>query len=105
MAPSAFTPLYGTVRHTHRPPRTDGGRLWRAKLWIVVVMVSILNAVFAPANTAAAASAPRRQGGRRAVLCASNEPSAARAKRVAIARPSKLKQETSHCLLRNGKDH
>ena len=54
MAPSAFTPLYGTVRH--RPPRTDGGRLWRAKLWIVVVMVSILNAVFAPANTAAAAA-------------------------------------------------
>ena len=86
----------------HRPPRTDGGRLWRAKLWIVVVMVSILNAVFAPANTAA--SAPRRQGGRRAVLCASNEPSAARAKRLAIAQASSSK-ETSHCLLRNGKDH
>ena len=101
MAPSAFTPLYGTVRH--RPPRTDGGRLWRAKLWIVVVMVSILNAVFAPANTAA--SAPRRrQGGRRAALCASNEPSAARAKRLAIAQASSSK-ETSHCLLRNGKDH
>ena len=102
MAPSAFTPLYGTVRH--RPPRTDGGRLWRAKLWIVVVMVSILNAVFAPANTAASAMRRRRQGGRRAALCASNEPSAARAKRLAIAQASSSK-ETSHCLLRNGKDH
>jgi hypothetical protein len=47
----------------------------------------------------------RRRRRRCAALCASNEPSAARAKRVAIAQASKLKQETSHCLLRNGKDH
>ena len=53
-------------------------------------MVSILNAVFAPANTAA--SAPRRQGGRRAALCASNGPNAARAKRLAIAQASSSKR-------------